>query len=57
MICIALCLYGEKNISNMLFKDFLIIFLFFKKIPGKTVNLVVFFGDKPASQKLKTAQA
>ena len=55
--CIALWLYGKKNISNMLFKDFSIIFLFFQKIHGKTANCVFFLGGKPVSQKFQTTQA
>ena len=57
MTCIALWLYGKKNISNMLFEDFSIIFLSFKTIHFKTENRRFFPSGRPASQKCKTAQA
>ena len=52
MIWIALWLYDEKNISNMLFKDFLITFLFFKKNHCKTENRFFFPAvNQPAKKK------
>ena len=54
MICIALWLYGEENISNILFKDFFVITS--KQITVKP-KTAFFPGIKPAGEKFKTAQA